>query len=389
MPKIKKIIISGEIGWEVMPADIRRQLSFANGADLDIDLSSPGGSVIRGIEIYNMFRDYKKTFPKSQIIMTIKGIAASMASYLISNPAIDLRVAEDNAVFMIHNAWGYSVGDYRDMLKTAEVFEGWTNTIAQAYEKITGKELSEIRTMMDEETWFFGKEILTAGFVDEIADSDGPKKETSKEKAILKAKSNFDIFAKKFKEKNEKTDFEQIAAMIKGEKREPEPAKPVSLEIIPGNKIIEPAPVATIQPEVIIMDLEQLLKENPAAKFKYDEDLKNQFNAGVLDATNKMQAKFDVASKYLTPDSTYGKAVKSAAIGVLKGEKSIDALEMLATVMDEMKESTNSTAAIDESTGLPAVEGNDPQITQDGNIKTEQDFQAECERFKAVNGMGV
>jgi len=380
---MKKIIISGEIGWEVMPDDIRRQLNFANGADLDIEVSSPGGSVFDGIEIYNMIRDYKKDHPKSQIMMTIKGLAASMASYLVSNPAIDLRVAEDNAVFMIHNAWGYSVGDYRDMLKAAEVFGGLTDLIGQAYAKITGKELSVIRTMMDNESWFFGKEIYENGFVDEMAAPIGNEKETTKEKAILKAKSDFNIFSKKVEEKKERTNFEQIAAMITGEKDEFLPL------IIPENKIIEPALVAAIKPEVIIMDLEQLLKENPAAKFKYDEDLKNQFSAGVLSGTNKMQTKFDAVSKYLVPNSEYGKSVKSAAIDVLTGNKEIGYLDMLATAMDAIKESTNSVAAIDESTGLPAVSGTDPKITQDGIIRTEQDFQAECERFKTVNGMGV
>ena len=41
----KKILISGEIGWDVDAADISAQ--FAKGGDVDIDIASPGGRIYR------------------------------------------------------------------------------------------------------------------------------------------------------------------------------------------------------------------------------------------------------------------------------------------------------------------------------------------------------
>lgn len=67
-----------------------------------------------------MIRDYKRENPKSQIMMTLKGMGASMASYIMMAPA-DIRAAEDNAVFMIHNPWSLAIGDYKGNGKTVRV----------------------------------------------------------------------------------------------------------------------------------------------------------------------------------------------------------------------------------------------------------------------------
>ena len=68
----KKITISGEIGWDYTAANIRDSLSDAAGSDLDIDIVTPGGDVFDGIEIHNAIRDYKREYPKSQIMGTLK-----------------------------------------------------------------------------------------------------------------------------------------------------------------------------------------------------------------------------------------------------------------------------------------------------------------------------
>ena len=49
---MKKINISGEIGWDVLTFMVNEQFECVTG-DVEIDLSSPGGSLFDGIEIYN------------------------------------------------------------------------------------------------------------------------------------------------------------------------------------------------------------------------------------------------------------------------------------------------------------------------------------------------
>jgi ATP-dependent Clp protease, protease subunit len=214
----KKIIISGEIGFMgTMPADIRAQLAEAAGGDLDIQISSPGGSVFDGFEIYNMIRDYKRDNPTAQITITLKGEAASVASYLAVNPAADMVVAEDNAVFMIHNAWNLAIGDYREMEKAGNMLRGVDMILAKAYADATGKPVEEMQGLMNAETFFFGDEIKAAGFVDEIIKA--PEEEQKdRDQAVAVSKVHVAAMLETMrKSENAKAEMDKIAALFKHE----------------------------------------------------------------------------------------------------------------------------------------------------------------------------
>ena len=71
---MKVIPISGVIGWDIYPKDIRAMLEAAAGEEVEIQISSPGGFVFEGLEMFNLIRRYagaKTTF--------IMGEASSMA----------------------------------------------------------------------------------------------------------------------------------------------------------------------------------------------------------------------------------------------------------------------------------------------------------------------
>ncbi len=177
---MKVIPISGVIGWDVEPADIRAALEAAAGEDVDIRISSPGGFVTQGLEIYNLIRNYQGH--KQTHLM---GLAASMASYIVL--AGDRIIAEDNAIFMVHNAHAAAIGDQHTLRKAADIVEALSNLIGRAYAAKSGKSSSEIQAMMDEETFLFGSEILDAGFVDEIIPSTENKPD--KAAAVASARS--------------------------------------------------------------------------------------------------------------------------------------------------------------------------------------------------------
>lgn len=209
----KKITISGEIGWDVTSQALADQFRAAKGEDLDIDIASPGGDVFTGIEIYNMIRDYKRENPKSQILITLKGLGASMASYIMMAPA-DMVVAEDNAVFMIHNPWCFAAGDYRAMEETGEFLGGLASIMADAYVKKTGKKKAEIRSLMDAETWLFGDEIKEAGFVDDMVKTDASKGKDGKSQALAAARLSFGNMANNAKTKTDAKAFREKAAAM-------------------------------------------------------------------------------------------------------------------------------------------------------------------------------
>lgn len=381
------INISGEIGWDVTPDEIKKQLDAAKGKDIDVHIASPGGFVFDGIEIFNAIRDYKKQYPKSQMMATIKGLAASMASYLAVNPAFDLITAEDNAVFMIHNAWGGAVGDYREMKKSAEVLEGISDLLGQAYSKKTGKNKDEIKKAMDEESWYFGNEILESGFVDEMIKS--PEKK-EKESAISESRITMSLLGEKLV-KN-KTDFTQLAAVLR-----PEAETVVELEIkseqldLINQKmsdikdIVEnctnPAMRDNIT-EVKTMSLKDLLSQNPAANIEYENELKLRENAGYQKGKADM---IEISSKaaVFASNAEYPKQVKAIALEVMQGKKSVEALDSIVATADMIKQMSASKEAKTEQ-----VEEGHGEETH-GKADDESIYKAELARSRAALGMEV
>ena len=152
------IQIEGVIGWDVSGRDIRRQLAAANGEDIKAEISSIGGNVLEGLEIFNRLRNYS-----GKVHTHILATAASMASYI--HLAGDVRTAEDNAVFMIHNVRGFGGGDHIELRKRADIFEGLSALLANEYARAMRIPVAQVRALMDAETFYFGAEILEAGFV--------------------------------------------------------------------------------------------------------------------------------------------------------------------------------------------------------------------------------
>ena len=205
-PAKKVLAISGIIGWEVDAQGVRTFLDEAAGEDIEVQISSPGGYVYPGLEIYNLLRNHD-----GKITTRLMGLAASMASYIAM--VGDYVIAEDNAVFMIHNASGLAIGDHNIMRKAADVMEGLSNLIAQKYMSKTGKSLDELKALMDVDTFLFGDEIEKAGFVDEIAKTE--KKKDRAAAIALATISVADCVAKMKAFEQEKEDLERAAAFLK------------------------------------------------------------------------------------------------------------------------------------------------------------------------------
>jgi len=181
-----EIVLSGPIGMGGISARfIREELAKAKGKPVVFLVNSPGGFVFEGIEIFNLIRAYQgKTEAR------ITGIAASMGSYIVL--AADKVSAYENAIFMIHNALAITAGNHNDMRKTANTLEQLSNILAKAYAKKTGKELAAVKELMDDETYLFGNEILSEGFIDEILEDpdEDDVEDRDKETALLVAKAS-------------------------------------------------------------------------------------------------------------------------------------------------------------------------------------------------------
>ena len=115
--------------WGICEKDISDQLKAATpGEEIEISINSPGGEVYEGIAIFNLIREYAKSH---NIIVKINGLAASIASY-IAIAARTVRkdskiIVLENSIFLIHNPWIVTWGDYRDLFKIKTVItnKGW------------------------------------------------------------------------------------------------------------------------------------------------------------------------------------------------------------------------------------------------------------------------
>lgn len=239
-----RIAIDGIVGLDVLAEDVRAQLDVAGGEEIDLTISSPGGAVYEGIAIYNALRDYKREGGK--INARVVGLAASMATYIPM--AADTVSIEDNAVWMIHNPLTIAIGNQNDMRKQADILDGIAGVLASAYAKKTGKDVGDIRALMDEETYLFGEDIKENGFADSVEPAgEGAENE---EQAVALAQNAVQHMEEKMREATD--DIDGAAAMLNIQAQE----KPVV------DRSAEPASEAGNKTEVP-MNIEELKKENP------------------------------------------------------------------------------------------------------------------------------
>ena len=195
---------------------VESYLKEANGDDIEVDLSSVGGRVDVGSDIFFAFRDYKRQFPKSQMILNIKSQAASMASFLAAGEFWDIITVEDISSWMNHNPANYVGGDYRVMKENATYLERLAVLYSGAYQKRSKKSEKEIRAMMDKTTWLYGQEIVDAGFADEVlASSDVSDDEKNKDAMIAKTVLKYDSMMDKMQQvKMRREDLQKAVASI-------------------------------------------------------------------------------------------------------------------------------------------------------------------------------
>ena len=159
------IYIFDEIGMHGVTAqDFIGEIKELKNTPINLRINSLGGDVFNGMAIYNVI---KKREAKTTVY--IEGIAASIATIIALGA--DEVVMSENSLFMIHNAWGGTMGDAKDMRKSAETLEKISTELTEIYMKKTGLSYDVVSNMMDEETWLNSEEAYELGFVDTISDA--------------------------------------------------------------------------------------------------------------------------------------------------------------------------------------------------------------------------
>lgn len=138
-----------------------KEVSELDVDDLDVHINSPGGSVFDGQAIHTILKNHS-----ANVTTYIDGLAASIAS-IIALAGRKVVMAQ-GGMFMIHNPRGVSMGESKDMRKTADVLDKIHDVMRGIYVGKCGKDDDEVSKAMDAETWYTADEAMEMGFVDEI-----------------------------------------------------------------------------------------------------------------------------------------------------------------------------------------------------------------------------
>ena len=155
----------GDVGMDVLAADVARALEQAGGRDVTINLFSYGGDAGEGLAIHDILARYqgKKT-------VIIDGVAASAGSMVAM--AGDRVVMPDNALLMIHNCWSMAAGDAESLRTSANLLDTYSASYRQTYARKSGKDEAQVDEWMaagaGAGTWFTAAAAVEAGLADEV-----------------------------------------------------------------------------------------------------------------------------------------------------------------------------------------------------------------------------
>lgn len=136
----------------VSPSDVRAALEKETADNIDVEISSPGGNVVAGSEIYSMLRASGK-----DITVNVTGIAASAASVIAT--AGNKVLMSPTAQIMIHNA-RLSDGTQTDDTRVV------SESLANAYALKSKLSRDEINYLMENETYITAGQAVKYGLAD-------------------------------------------------------------------------------------------------------------------------------------------------------------------------------------------------------------------------------
>lgn len=140
--------------------------SLASDDEAEIEINSPGGLVVQGVEMANAIKNCK-----AKVVAHVTGIAASMASVIAC--ACDKIEMEEASFMMIHDPWGYALGNAEEMRKEASLLDQMKAVIMAFYRgKFKGLTDEQIAALMSDETWYTGAECKENGLDCEVIKSD-------------------------------------------------------------------------------------------------------------------------------------------------------------------------------------------------------------------------
>lgn len=126
---------------------------------LNVRINSPGGDVFDGIAIYNRLKQHK-----AKKIIYIDGLAASIASIIAL--AGDEVIIGEGALYMVHLPWTFAMGNRMELDNTINRLTDVEEQMLGIYSKKSKISRTEMRALLEAETWMGADEAIEKGFAD-------------------------------------------------------------------------------------------------------------------------------------------------------------------------------------------------------------------------------
>lgn len=164
--KDRIIMMSGEVN-DQMANSIIAQLLFLDAQDSTKDISlyinSPGGVITSGLAIMDTMR-----FIKSDVQTIAIGMAASMASVILTAGTKGKRFALPNSTILIHQPLGGAQGQATEIEIAAEEILKTRKKINQILADSTGQSIEQIVKDTERDHYMSAKEAKDYGLIDKI-----------------------------------------------------------------------------------------------------------------------------------------------------------------------------------------------------------------------------
>ena len=142
--------------------------------DINMYIQSPGGVISSGLAIYDTMQ-----LIRPQVSTICVGMAASMATVLLSAGAKGKRYALPNATIHLHQAVGGAQGQAADIVIAAREIARQQDIIKEIIVKHTGQSLDKVTHDTDRDFYLNAVQAVEYGIVDEVL---AQPKEKEKEK---------------------------------------------------------------------------------------------------------------------------------------------------------------------------------------------------------------
>ena len=328
---------------DVTPTQFRAFIAkLEEGEELQVAINSPGGSVYGGIAIANMIRQLSAKGHKTTAY--VEGLAASIASVIMC--ACDKVIMGESSLVMIHNCWSVVQGDSNTLRKEADTMDVMNDAIISFYKSKFDLSAEVLKQMMDEETWFSGREAHDFMFNCEVMPDESGFNIAAKLKDIDLSKFMHTPNALKEiimeKEEELKQANDEIKEDVVEDKADETPAEPVVEE--PEEKKEEVPAVAEVVEEEMIAkaECEKRVSGMQSTMAKKIDALKKEYDAKIADFEVQIKAK----------DEELAKAKADATSLVQKLE---DTSKELSEVTSALMEKKNALDALNASVNTPAA----------------------------------